>query len=239
MYCWSLAWRILSITFLACEVSTTVWQFVHILVLPFFGIGMKTDLSQYGYCWVLQICWHTECSTLTASSFRIWKSRAGIPSLPLALCVVMVPKVYLTSHFRMSGSKWMVTPSWLSRSLWPFSYRSSVRSLPFLSFYVTIFAWNVPFVSPIFLKRALVFLILLFSSISLHCSLKAFYFFIIFIFTFFALQYCIGFAIHQHESTTGVHEFPILNPPPTAHPISSLWIIPVHQPQASCILYRT
>ena len=28
-------------------------------------------------------------------------------------------------------------------------------------------------------------------------------------------------------------------PPPTSHPISSLWIIPVHQPQASCILYRT
>ena len=43
----------------------------------------------------------------------------------------------------------------------------------------------------------------------------------------------------DHIKNQGVHEFPILNPPPTSHPISSLWIIPVHQPQASCILYRT
>ena len=55
---------------------------------------------------------------------------------------------------------------------------------------------------------------------------------------YFTLKYCIGFAIHWHESAMGVHEFPIMNPPPTSHPISSLWIIPVNQPQASCILYR-
>ena len=49
---------------------------------------------------------------------------------------------------------------------------ASVRSLPFLSFIEPIFAWNVPWVSLIFLKRTIVFLTLLFSSISLHWSLR-------------------------------------------------------------------
>ena len=56
----------------------------------FFGIGMKSDLFQScGHCWVFQICWHTECSTFTASSSRIWNSSTGIPSPPLALFIVM------------------------------------------------------------------------------------------------------------------------------------------------------
>ena len=76
---------------------------------------MKTDLFQScGYCWVFQICWHIECSIFTESSSRIWNRSTGIPSPPIALLVVMLPKGHLTSHSRMSGSRWVITPLWLS-----------------------------------------------------------------------------------------------------------------------------
>ena len=58
-------------------------------------------------------------------------------------------------------------------------------------------------------------------------------------FYFLTLQYCIGFAIYQNESATGIHVFSILNPPPSSLPIPSLWVFTVHQPQASSILHRT
>ena len=129
---------------------------------------------------------------------------------------------------RMSGSRWVITPSWLS-GLWSSFLHSSsvyscylflissasVRSIPFLSFIKPIFAWtathssihawkipwtqepgglqsmglqrvghdwetslcvcvawNVPLVSLIFLKRSLVFPILWFSLIFLHWLLR-------------------------------------------------------------------
>ena len=103
-YCWSLAWRILNITLLACGMSAIVQQFELSLTLPFFGIGMKTDLFQScGHCWVFQICLHIECNTFTASSFRIWNSSTGILTSTSFVCSD-TSKAHLTSHSRMSGS---------------------------------------------------------------------------------------------------------------------------------------
>ena len=86
------------------KTSLNIWKFtVHVLLKPglenvehyftsmwdecncavvwaFFGISLICDwkenwlLQSCGHCWVFQICWHIECSTFTASSFRIWNS---------------------------------------------------------------------------------------------------------------------------------------------------------------------
>ena len=64
---------------LACEMSATV-------VWIFFGTAFLWDWNENwlfqssGHCWVFQICWHIECSTLIALSFRILNNSTGILS---------------------------------------------------------------------------------------------------------------------------------------------------------------
>ena len=129
---WMLAiWSLVPLPF--SKSSLNIWKFsVHVLlkhrlenfehyfasmwdewnwaaVWAFFGIASLWDWSEnwsFPVLWSLlsfQILWHIECSTSIASSFRIWNSSAGIPSPPLALLVVMLPKAYLTLHSRMSA----------------------------------------------------------------------------------------------------------------------------------------
>ena len=144
---------------------------------------MKTDLFQpCGHSWVFQICWHIECSTFTASSFRIWNSSTGIPSPPLALFVVMLSKAtWLHIPGCLTLGEWSHHRDYLGREdlfLYSSSVYSchlflissaSVRSIPFLSFIKLIFAWNVPLVSLIFFFfffNSFIYLFIIFSFYS-------------------------------------------------------------------------
>ena len=98
----------------------------------------------------------------------------------------MPPKPHLTSHFRMSGSRSVTTPSWLCRSLRPFLGNSSVYFstsskylLPLLCPYhfCSLMCPSLCEIFPIPICNFLedissIFPILFFSSIFLHCSLK-------------------------------------------------------------------
>ena len=107
----------------------------------------------------------------------------------------MLPKAHLTSPIgflaldewpHQSITTFLSLSHFLSsQSLRPFLYSSSVysyhlffissasvRSLLFLSFIMSILAWNVTLLSLIFLRRSLVIPIVLFASISLHYSFK-------------------------------------------------------------------
>ena len=71
------------------------------------GFEWKLTLSSPVVTTVFQICWHIECNTLTASSFRIWNSSAGISSPPLALFAVCFLRL-----------TWLHTQGWLDFTLW-------------------------------------------------------------------------------------------------------------------------
>ena len=115
-YCWSLAWRILSIPLLACE-----------------RVQLCCSLSILWHChswdwnenWPFPVLWpllsFPNLLTYWVQHFhsiisRIWNSSTGILPHPLALFVVMLSKAHLTLHSRMSGSRWVITPLWLSGS---------------------------------------------------------------------------------------------------------------------------
>ena len=132
---------------------TSMWDECNCAVVwTFFGIAFLWDWNEN---WPFPVLWPLLSfpdllaywvQHFHASSFRIWNNSTGIPSPPLALFVVMLPKGQLTSYSRISGSRLGITPLWLSGSLRSFLYSSvhschlflissaSVKSIPFLSF---------------------------------------------------------------------------------------------------------
>ena len=102
---------------------TSVWDKCnHVVILAFFGIAFLRDWNEN---WPFPILWPLlSFPNLLAYwmqhfhgiSLRIRNCSTGIPSHPLALSVVLLSKAHLTSHSRMSGSRWVITASWLSGS---------------------------------------------------------------------------------------------------------------------------
>ena len=102
---------------LACENECNC-----VVFWTFFGIDFLWDWNEnwpFPDPWPLltfSIYLPIDCSTVTALSFRIWNRSTGIPSLPLTLLVWMFPKAHLITHTKMSGSRWVIRPLWLSGS---------------------------------------------------------------------------------------------------------------------------
>ena len=96
------------------------------VVWIFFGIAFLWNWNEN---WPFPVLWpllnfpNLLADWVTASSFRIWNSSTGIPSSPLPLFIVMLPKALLTLYSMMSGSRWVITPLWLSGS-WRSLYSS-------------------------------------------------------------------------------------------------------------------
>ena len=117
---------------------TRVWNVCNCeIIWVFFGIAFFGDWNEN---WLFPVLWpllsfpnllaywvQHFCSII----FYDWNTSTGIPSPPLALFIVMLSKAHLTSHSRMSGSRWVITPSWLLGSWRSFLY-SSLCILPSL-----------------------------------------------------------------------------------------------------------
>ena len=105
-----------------------------VVVWAFFGIAFIWNQNEN---WPFLVLWQLlSFPNLLAYSvqhfnsiiFKTWNSSTGIPSPPLSLFIVILHKAHLTSHSRMSGSRWVITPSWLTGSWTSFLYSFSVCS---------------------------------------------------------------------------------------------------------------
>ena len=123
----------------------------------------------------------------TESPFKILNNLAGIPSPPLSLFVVMFPKAHLTSHSRMFDSRWVEHTIMVILVIETFSVQFCIFLPPLLLLqgpYISILYCAHLCVEcslgiSSFLEEISSLFHLLLSSVSLHCSLKKAFWFLL------------------------------------------------------------
>ena len=130
------------------------------------SLGMSPGALPSGDGLVFQLVYHFHRYWAYSSKSTVWpKMESCFQDGTCSICSSFT-KAHLTLHFKMSGSRWVATPSWVSGSWRSFLYSSSVyschlllissasvKSKACLFFIVLIFAWNVPLASLIFLEE--------------------------------------------------------------------------------------
>ena len=113
----------------SCTVETWLGEFWALLCLQVRWVQLCSTLNILWHCLSLWLEWKLTFSNPVATTefskfagilsaalsqhhlWGFWNSSTGIPSPALALFLVMLPKAHLTSHSRMSGSRWVITSS--------------------------------------------------------------------------------------------------------------------------------
>ena len=110
-HCWSLAWGILNIMSPACEMNAIVQS----LTVLWHGISLGLEWKVTFFSPVATAEFSIFADILSAAlsqhhllGFEISEQKFH-PSPPLALFIVILPKALLTSHYKMSGSRWLIT----------------------------------------------------------------------------------------------------------------------------------
>ena len=90
--------------------SAIVQYFEHSLVLPFFGIWMKTDLFQScGHCWVFQIFWHINATGVIKKCIPQWQKHVLAVVVPILINKDVVEPSYNYLKFRVQNHNYFCT----------------------------------------------------------------------------------------------------------------------------------